>query len=416
MNLRVVILPAKVLADGTHKIRIAISHKGQTRYFVTRFVVPGVENLSNGQVIGVNNASYINQQLRIRMNKIYSICDTAKDIEYYTCSQLVQFIEDAEGNAGPKSIHDIGEKFLTTRRNQYREGTLKLYRDSIYYFEMFFGSDFLLQLLTSDSLHRFELFLKNNRGMSQSTISIKMRNIHTVINYAIRQKYVEFDVSPYADYTDPEPIRRECAITLEQLRAIRDVDLSKERSKMVSVARDIFMLSFYLCGLNMRDMVEIDFSHDYVQFLRIKTENRRKNPTVTEFTIQPEAREILNRITKNGKLFVHHKRSCSAFQRILHDNLPRIAKKCNIDNDSFIYYSARKTFAQLANQLFIKDSVIEYCIGDTVTQSRKVIGYYIHVTRRMADLAIRRVLDAVASDLSLEQLQEEALGSNGALE
>ena len=412
MNLRVVLLPAKVLADGSHKVRIAISHKGQTRYFVTRHVVPGLENLVNGQVVGVNNASYINQQLRIRMNKIYSICDAAKDIEYYTCSQLVQYIEDAEGNAGPKSIHDIGEKFLTTRRNQYREGTLRLYRDALYYFEMFFGSDFLLQLLTSDSLHRFELFLKENRGMSRSTISIKMRNLHTIINYAIRQKFVEYDVSPYADYTDPEPTRRDCAVTLEQLRMIRDVDLSQERSPMIGVARDIFMLSFYLCGINLRDMVEIDFSNDYIQFVRIKTENRRKNPTLTEFTIQPEARDILNRLTKKGRLFIHHKRSCGALQRILYDNLPRIAKKCNIENSNFIYYSARKTFAQLANQLFIKDSVIEYCIGDTVTPSRKVIGYYIHVTREMADLAIRKVFDAVATDKSLEELQREAIGGS----
>ena len=182
MNLRIVILPAKVLADGTHKIRIAISHKGQTRYFVTRFIVPGPEYLHDGQVVGLNNASYINQQLRIRMSKIYAICDRAKDIEYYTCSQLVQYIEDAESNAGPKSIHDIGERFLTTRRTAYKEGTLRLYRDAIAYFEMFFGSDYLLQLLTSDGLHRFEQYLKNNRGLSQTTISIKMRNIHTVIN------------------------------------------------------------------------------------------------------------------------------------------------------------------------------------------------------------------------------------------
>ena len=141
MNLRIVILPAKVLADGTHKIRIAISHKGQTRYFVTRFIVPGPEYLHDGQVVGLNNASYINQQLRIRMSKIYAICDRAKDIEYYTCSQLVQYIEDAESNAGPKSIHDIGERFLTTRRTAYKEGTLRLYRDAIAYFEMFFGKN-----------------------------------------------------------------------------------------------------------------------------------------------------------------------------------------------------------------------------------------------------------------------------------
>lgn len=408
MNLRVVLLPAKVLADGTHKVRIAISHKGQTRYFVTRYVVPGLGNLVNGQVVGVNNASYINQQLRIRMNKIYSICDTAKDIEYYTCSQLVQYIEEAEGNSGPKSIHDIGEKFLTTRRNQYKEGTLKLYRDALCYFEMFFGSDFLVQLITSDSLHRFELFLKENRGLSKSTISIKMRHIHTLINYAIRQKFVEFDVSPYADYKDPEPTRRDCTVTLEQLRTIRDIDLSAERAPMIGVVRDIFMLSFYLCGMNLQDMLAQDYSKNEISYSRIKTENRKKHTVKTEFTIQPEAREILERITKNGKIFIGHKRSAGSFNRILYDNLPRIAKKCGIDT-TFIFYSARKTFAQLANQLFIKDSIIEYCIGDTVSQSRKVIGYYIHVTQRMADLAIRRLFDAIASDKGLEELQQEML-------
>ena len=410
MNLRVVILPAKVLADGTHKIRIAISHKGQTRYFVTRFVVPSPDNIVNGQVVGVNNASYINQQLRIRMTRIYAICDKAEDMEYYTCSQLVQYIEDAEGNAGPKSIHEIGERFLIMKKNAYKEGTFRLYRDAITYFEMFFGSDYLLQLLTSADLHRFELFLKENRGLSQTTISIKMRNIHTVINYAIRQKFVEFDVSPYADYEDPQPTRRNCVITLEQLRKVRDIDLSKERGTQIGTARDIFMLSFYLCGMNLQDIMAQDFRNNKVKFQRIKTETRKKRVTYTEFAIQPEARAILDRLTKDGKLFIGHKRSCGALQRILYSCLPRVAKLCGIESD-FIYYSARKTFAQLANQLFIKDSIIEYCIGDTVTQSRRVIGYYIHITQQMADLAVRKVFDAVASDKTLEELQVEALST-----
>ena len=410
MNLRVVVLPAKVLTDGTHRVRIAISHKGQTRYFMTRFVVPSPDNIVNGQVVGVNNASYINQQLRIRMSKIYSICDMAEDIEYFTCSQLVQFIEGIEEKNVPKTIHDIGERFLITRKNMYKEGTFKLYRDAIAHFEMFFGSDYLLQLLTSDDLHRFELFLKERRGLAKTTISIKMRNMHTVINYAVRQKFIKFEVSPYSDYEDPQPTRRNCAITLEQLRKIRDVDLSGERGTQIGNARDIFMLSFYLCGMNLQDIMAQDFRKKNVRFMRIKTETRKKTPTYTEFAIQPEARAVLDRLTKNGKLHIGHERSCGAIQRILYSCLPRVAKLCGIDTD-FIFYSARKTFAQLANQLFIKDSVIEYCIGDTVTQSKKVIGYYIQVTQKMADLAIRKVFDAVASDKTLEQLQIDALSS-----
>ena len=73
------------------------------------------------------------------------------------------------------------------------------------------------------------------------------------------------------------------------------------------------------------------------------------------------------------------------------------------------FYSARKTFAQLANELMIKDSIIEYCLGDSVSTEGKVIGHYINVNQRMADKAIRKVFDAVASDKSLEELVDEAL-------
>ena len=89
--------------------------------------------------------------------------------------------------------------------------------------------------------------------------------------------------------------------------------------------------------------------------------------------------------------------------------LPKVAKQCEIKH-RFIYYSARKTFTQIANELMIKDSIIEYCIGDAVSNDRKVIGSYIRVNKRMADAAIRKVFDAVASKKTMDQLVEEYTG------
>ncbi len=57
----------------------------------------------------------------------------------------------------------------------------------------------------------------------------------------------------------------------------------------------------------------------------------------------------------------------------------------------------------------IKDSIIEYCLGDPVSTTGKVIGHYINVNQRMADKAIRKVFDAVASEKSLQELIDEAL-------
>ena len=55
----------------------------------------------------------------------------------------------------------------------------------------------------------------------------------------------------------------------------------------------------------------------------------------------------------------------------------------------------------------IKDSIIEFCIGDAVSNDRKVIGSYIKVNKRMADAAIRKVFNAVASTKTMDELIEE---------
>lgn len=93
MNLRIVILKAKQRADGSNKIRIAVSHNSTTRYIPTRFVVDGERNLRNGVVVNMANAAYINQQLRTQLNKIYTIFDSLEDRDAYTCSQLIKVIK-----------------------------------------------------------------------------------------------------------------------------------------------------------------------------------------------------------------------------------------------------------------------------------------------------------------------------------
>ena len=52
---RIVILPAKMLIGGKHKLRIAISHNSDTRYIPTQYIVDSEKNLQDGQVVGMGN-------------------------------------------------------------------------------------------------------------------------------------------------------------------------------------------------------------------------------------------------------------------------------------------------------------------------------------------------------------------------
>ena len=54
--------------DGTYKIRIAIGHKSETHYIVTRYRVKSLANFSQGIVTGQPDAKAINIKLRQLLN------------------------------------------------------------------------------------------------------------------------------------------------------------------------------------------------------------------------------------------------------------------------------------------------------------------------------------------------------------
>lgn len=403
MNIRLVILPLKVLADGSHKIRIAVSHNSQTRYIPTRFTVPSVKNLKGGNVVGVPNAQYINLQLRTRMNDFYKACDELEDLDYYTCAQLVNMLtKRAEQTTGLKTVEEISADMLANRTHAWSKSTVAGFNQGIRRFKEYAGENFVLATLTHDTVLGFHKFLEG-LGYSTTSIGMRMDSLKRLVKYAIRHDYVKYKVYPFLDYKGVKSAVRDIALPIETLRKLRDLKLE---DKWEVYARDLFMLSFYLCGMNLADILRLDLTKDDVKFIRQKTFKRRNANDTTEFTIQPEARAILNKyLTAEGKLQFNGFQTERSIQHINADHLIKLRSK--IDYPKLIFYSARKTFAQIANELMIKDSVIEYCIGDSPLPSNRALSFYVKVSKRMADKAIRKVFDAVASDKSMEQLISE---------
>ena len=403
MNIRIVILPLKVLADGSHKLRIAVSHNSQTRYIPTRFTVPSLKNLKNGNVVGVPNAQYINLQLRTRMNDFYKACDELEDIDYYTCAQLVNMLTKRSGQKTDlKTVEQISEDMLANRQHAWSKSTIAGFKQGIRRFIEHFGKDFVLVTLTHENVLEFHKYLEK-QGYSQTSVGMRMDSLKRLVKYAIRHDYVKYRVYPFLDYKSVKSAKRDIALSLELLRKMRDMPLT---DKWEIYARDLFMLSFYLCGMNLADILRLDLTQDYVSFIRQKTFKRRDANDVTEFTIQPEARAILNKyLTPEGKLQFNGFTTERSIQHINADHLKKLRPK--LGYEKLIFYSARKTFTQLANELMIKDSVIEYCIGDAPLPSNRALYFYVRGNKRMADKAIRRVFDAVASDKGMEQLISE---------
>ena len=67
-NLSIVIVPAKKLSNGRHRVRIAVAHRSQTRYISTQFVLESANQMKNGRVVKHENAANINACLRKLIN------------------------------------------------------------------------------------------------------------------------------------------------------------------------------------------------------------------------------------------------------------------------------------------------------------------------------------------------------------
>lgn len=417
MNLTVCIVPAKVLTDGTHKVRIAISHNSETRYYVTRFRIPSPKNLKNGRVTGkdVTNAEYINLQLGGIIQKMYKAYDAIPNADCYTCSQLLRLIESRMSRIVPVTFEDIASEWLSLRESVIAKDSTKLFKRGIACFIEFVGSGFLLSeldpktvdeynnhLLNSNARTRQLNEMKEKKKLSHVTANTRIGILKMIVRYAEKKKYVYYEVDPFVNYTSKPLTPRDAWLECEELRKVRDY---KTKDIDVSICRDIFMLSFYLCGINLGDMMSLDYRNDYISFIRIKTQRSRTDGLKTTFTIQPEAREIIARyIGKDGKLHFKQFKKKENVENFVQRNLKKIETELDMKKH-IVYYSARKTFSQIGYLLRIQDRVLKFCIGDSINASNSdILSFYTKINRQMADEAIRSVLDFVASNKTEEDL------------
>lgn len=66
-------------------------------------------------------------------------------------------------------------------------------------------------------------------------------------------QYANFKVDPFITAKVPSSRKHETFITVEQVKKVRDLNIKKHN---MMVVRDIFMLTYYLMGMNLVDMLD----------------------------------------------------------------------------------------------------------------------------------------------------------------
>lgn len=385
----VVILPAKKMANDKHKVRIMVSHNSQTRYIVTDIILDSISELKNGKVVKRPDKDFLNMQIK-KLHDIYF--DRYMQLEYadaLTCSQLVKMITNPQNGEKHRKFEDIVDEYLSQIDDEERASTYKLYKLATNKFLQFVGTGSLMEHITPIRINQYISWLTKAK-LSSTTINIYITLLKVIINYATKMKYVSYDVDPFITAKIPSAKKRETQITVEELRIIRDADLEHYN---LNVTRDIFMLTYYLAGMNLVDILAYDFRTDEINYVRKKTKNTKDGDCLISFSIPEEAKPIIKKYMKKttGKIIFGKYKNYVSCYNLLARKINKLGKVAGIKH-RFTLYSARKSFVQHGYDLGIPLSTLEYCIGQSMKEDRPIFNY-VTIMRKHADKAIREILD-----------------------
>ena len=388
-TLSLTIFKAKALKDGRHKIRIALRHKHETTYIVTRFII-SENQFKNGQVVKHPEASAINRKLRNILDDLQEKLDSIKHLELYSCRQIKEIIS-TDNLSDEQTFSSACSNFVDYLKSEGRDSYALSIERVGRYFRDFARGDILLSDLPPSLVQNFAAFIRK-RKVTETTVNTMLAQMKSVVNRAIREWNISYDIHPFVTTRISAAPIRKLDLTVQNFNKIRES--SPEKRKLI-MARDLFCLSFYLGGMNLIDIMQTDFRKDVLEYSRSKTKGRMQSDSVITFTIPSQAREIICRWMdkRTGKLDFGYKFTYHNFSQYVTYSLGDLAEELNID-ERVTFYSARKSFAQYASEIGIPDGIIDYCLGHS-DKSKGVIRYYTKVRQKQADMAISRVIDYV---------------------
>lgn len=395
-QLSFVIVPSRVNSDGSHTIRLKITNVNTTRYILTKYKIGNEKQFQNGKVVKHPQAAAINQKLNIMLGEYEALLSKMGNARA-TATEIKNFIEQPRFVG--EDLCEYAKKYIAELNNNGQDSYARNMGYTLKYLTECFGENVALSSINTSAIKMWEKWLVR-MGYSPTTINIRMSHLKALLNAAVTEGIVEYKIFPFRGYKMPAKNVREIWISKDELKKLREAEFSGVSERRHTVARDLFMLSFYFAGINLTDLMDARLDGDTINFVRKKTAAKKQGEKGVSLTIQPEARTIIDKyITEDGTLdFGYHYRDYEQFRSFVTKGLNKIGEVLGFDK-KLMFYSARKTFVQFGQQLGIPLYVLEYAIGQSIKDANcRPIFDYMKVMRFQADLAIRKIIDFSLDD------------------
>ena len=281
------------------------------------------------------------------------------------------------------------DEFVSLKANP---GTIRCYtvtRNKI----LEFDPDCTFETMDRKWLASFEKWMAQT--LKINAYAIHLRNIRAVFNYAIDEEATT--LYPFRKYHIKKEETKKRSLTVDQLRMLINYECDEYQVKY----RDLFMLDFYLIGINIGNLLlltEKNVVNSRIEYYRNKTNK------LISIEIPVEAKEIIDKykgkeylldvmdVYSDYRYFV--KRMNTALKQIGETTRSGLGGKKDRKPlfPELSSYWARHTWATLAAELDIPKETISAALSHSTDDTTSI---YIRFNRRKIDEANRKVIDYV---------------------
>lgn len=398
-------------ADGTYNIKIRVTHKQRKKYLATPWFV-SKEDLTRS--LKLKNQRYIDMVEEV-IRRYRTICnDVGEALNDMSVEQVVELVTRKRENDSFKlDLVAYTKAYIQKLMDCGHIGNAKSYSVALNSMIKFAGRDAIdIREITVQFLNEWIAWIGGCKGCCRSQ-SLYIAGIRAMYNRAKREfndeeaGVIRIPFNPFSKIDIPKPpMPKKRALTIEQMRAIAKLPYSDAVTcgvNRTNLAKDAFLLSFLLIGMNAVDLyTATDYQDGRITYQRTKTKNRRADGAEISIRVEPEARALFEKYRDGtGKrVFKFYKMysSTDTFNAALNKGLKRIGKLIGVDNLDF--YAARHSWATIAANDAEVDKYMVHTALNHVDENMRVTDIYIRKSWDGIDKANRRVQDLMNWDLS----------------
>ena len=370
----------KQRSDKTWNVLIRFTHERKVRYisttmYVTKKDLTASFKIKNQQVI--DKCEDLIRVYRDKVNKLNL------EINSVDIDSVIDYLKSKDDKSGIDFIA-FSRKWCAAHTEI--KG-IRNYLTALNSLCTFFGRESILcSEITVQRLKEYEEYLSDKKRAQSLYPSAIVRLFMEARNYFNDEDNniirIKQNLSKYKP--KQQNVAEKRALTVDEIRNVFNISYTGIKVRGMDnrrdLAKDCFMLSFCLMGMNSADLYNAtEFDGEYITYYRTKTKDRRNDNAKMVVKVHPIIKPLIEKYRGKKRVFNFYERfsSMGDLNRSINIGLKEIGRELGIDNLQF--YSARHSMATIAIN---KVGINKYIVNDMLC--------HVDSSMRITDLSIQK--------------------------